>query len=161
MHTRKNLQEKTLDTCHEEFMNDINYNEKIKIPKLLDKKKQLREEYNTNKNLTLDEKMQIKDDINDIKKQIRELNKKRDDYKINDIEINKIENFIQLLSEFNKCSRVGIIVSKNIEQALHPKNSINLSQTKFSKNNEILYSCTRKFNLDKDTFSIIFDKGLT
>ena len=39
MHTRKNLQEKTLDTCHEEFMNDINYNEKIKIPKLLDKKK--------------------------------------------------------------------------------------------------------------------------
>ena len=51
-------------------MNDINYNEKIKIPKLLDKK-QLREEYNTNKNLTLDEKMQIKDDINDIKKQIK------------------------------------------------------------------------------------------
>ena len=64
-------------------MNDINYNEKIKIPKLLDKKKQLRKEYNTNKNLTLDEKMQIKDDINDIKKQIRELNKKRDDYLLN------------------------------------------------------------------------------
>ena len=45
-----------------------------------------------------------------------------------DKEINKIEILIQLLSEFNNSSRVGIIVSKNIEQALHPKNNIKLSQ---------------------------------
>ena len=55
--------------------------------------------------------------------------KKRDDFAINDKEINKIENLIQLLSEFNKSSRVGIIVSKNIEQALHPKNNICLLYT--------------------------------
>ena len=87
--------------------------------------------------------------------------KRRNDFKINDNEIKKIEIFIQLLSEFNKCSKVGILVSKNIEQALHPKNSIKLKKTRFSINNEILYSSTRKFNLDKNTFSIVFDKTLS
>ncbi len=87
--------------------------------------------------------------------------KKRDDFTINDNEIKKIEIFIQLLSEYSKSSKVGIIVSKNLEQALHPKNSIKLKKTKFSANNEILYSSTRKFNLDRETFSIIFDKTLS
>ncbi len=84
--------------------------------------------------------------------------KRREDCKINDSEIKKIEIFIQLLSEYKKSTKVGIIVSKNIEQALHPKNSIKLKKTRFSINNEILYSSTRKYNLDKETFSIIFDK---
>ncbi len=87
--------------------------------------------------------------------------KKREDFAINDKEIIKIEIFIQLLSEFSNTSRVGIIVSKNIEQALHPKNSIKLNKTSFSKKNEILYSSTRKYNLDKETFSIIFDKTIS
>ena len=85
----------------------------------------------------------------------------REDFTINDNEINKIEIFIQFLSEYNKSSKVGIIVSKNIQQALHPKNSIKLKNTKFSIKNEELYSSTRKFNLDKETFSIIFDKKLS
>ena len=84
--------------------------------------------------------------------------KNRVDSNINDNEIIKIESFIQFLSKYDKSTRIGIIVSKNIEQALHPKNSIKLINTKFSINNEILYSSTRKFNLDKETFSIIFDK---
>ena len=87
--------------------------------------------------------------------------KNREDFTINDNEINKIEIFIQFLSEYNKSSKVGIIVSKNIQQALHPKNSIKLKNTKFSVKNEELYSSTRKFNLDKETFSIIFDKKLS
>ncbi len=84
--------------------------------------------------------------------------KNREDFTINDNEINKIEIFIQFLSEYNKSSKVGIIVSKNIQQALHPKNNIKLKNTNFSIKNEELYSSTRKFNLDKETFSIIFDK---
>ena len=87
--------------------------------------------------------------------------KNREDFTINDNEINKIEIFIQFLSEYNKSSKVGIIVSKNIQQALHPKNSIKSKNTKFSLKNEELYSSTRKFNLDKETFSIIFDKKLS
>ena len=87
--------------------------------------------------------------------------KNREDFTINDNEIKKIEIFIQFLSEYNKSSKVGIIVSKNIQQALHPKNSIKLKNTKFSIKNEELYSSTRKFNLDKETFSIIFDKKLS
>ena len=50
---------------------------------------------------------------------------------LNDNEIKKIEIFIKVLSEFDQSSKVGIIVSKNIEQALHPKNNINLIKTRF------------------------------
>ena len=84
--------------------------------------------------------------------------KNRIETNINDIEIKNIELLIEFLFKFQKTTKIGIIVSKNIEQALHPKNSIKLINTKFSINNEFLYSSTRKFNLDKETFSIIFDK---
>ena len=86
---------------------------------------------------------------------------KRDDFAINNNEINKIERFIQLLWNDGNCKKVGIIISKNIEQALHPKNSIKLKNEKFSVSNERLFSSTRKFNLDKETFSIIFDKNFS
>ena len=86
---------------------------------------------------------------------------KRDDFAINNNEINKIEMFIQLLWNNGNCKKVGIIISKNIEQALHPKNSIKLKNEKFSVSNETLFSSTRKFNLDKETFSIIFDKNFS
>ena len=86
---------------------------------------------------------------------------KRADFAINNNEINKIEMFIQLLWNNGNCKKVGIIISKNIEQALHPKNSIKLKNEKFSVSNETLFSSTRKFNLDKETFSIIFDKNFS
>ncbi len=76
---------------------------------------------------------------------------------ITDEEIKNIELFIQFLSNYENSTKIGIIVSRNIEQALHPKNSIKLINTKFTINNEILYSSTRKFNLDKETFSIVFE----
>ena len=76
---------------------------------------------------------------------------------ITDEEIKNIELFIQYLSNYEKSTKIGIIISRNIEQALHPKNSIKLINTKFTINNEILYSSTRKFNLDKETFSIVFE----
>ncbi len=76
---------------------------------------------------------------------------------ITDEEIKNIELFIQFLSNYKNSTKIGIIVSRNIEQALHPKSSIKLINTKFTINNEILYSSTRKFNLDKDTFSIVFE----
>ena len=83
---------------------------------------------------------------------------KRDSILINNEEINKIESFIKTLSELQKCSKVGLIVSKNIEQALHPANSIDIETTKVSFNNELLFESTRKFNLDKVSFSIVFVK---
>jgi len=76
---------------------------------------------------------------------------------ITDEEIKNIELFIQFLSNYENSTNIGIIVSRNIEQALHPKNSIKLIHTKFTINNELLYSSTRKFNLDKETFSIVFE----
>ena len=76
---------------------------------------------------------------------------------IADEEIKKIEFFIQFLSKYENCTKIGIIVSRNIEQAFHPKSSIKLIKTKFTINNEMLFSSTRKFNLDKETFSIVFE----
>jgi len=76
---------------------------------------------------------------------------------ITDEEIKNIELFIQFLSNYENSTKIGIIISRNIEQALHPKSSIKLINTKFTINNEILYSSTRKFNLDKETFSIVFE----
>ena len=64
---------------------------------------------------------------------------------------------IQFLYNYENSTKIGIIVSRNIEQALHPKSSIKLINTKFTINSEILYSSTRKFNLDKETFSIVFE----
>ena len=83
---------------------------------------------------------------------------KRDSILINNKEIKKIEDFINTLSNFQKCSKVGLIVSKNIEQALHPTNNIDIETTNFSKSHDLLCSSTRKFNLDKVPFSIIFTK---
>ena len=57
----------------------------------------------------------------------------------------------------NKIAAGTLGITRNIEQALHPKSSIKLIKTKFTINNEILYSSTRKFNLDKETFSIVFE----
>ncbi len=49
-------------------------------------------------------------------------NRNRTQTNINDIEIKNIELFIHFLSKYEKSSKIGIIISKNIEQALHPKN---------------------------------------
>ena len=83
---------------------------------------------------------------------------KRDSILINNKEIKKIGDFINTLSNLKKSTKVGLIVSKNIEQALHPTNSIEIKTTNLSKSYELLCSSTRKFNLDKVPFSIIFTK---
>ncbi len=75
---------------------------------------------------------------------------------INNEEIKKIEELITTLSLLRDSSKVGLIVSKNIEQAIHPTNSIKIMKEKISNLKEILYAASRKFNLDKVPFSIVF-----
>jgi len=83
---------------------------------------------------------------------------KRTNTSIMNTEIEKIEAFIKVLYDLRNSSKVGLIVSKNIDQAIHPTNNIKIETTKLSKSNEYLYASTRKFNLDKVPFSIIFKK---
>ena len=82
--------------------------------------------------------------------------KKRINTSINNTEIQKIEAFIKALHELKDSTKVGLIVSKDIEQAIHPTNNIKIETTKISKSNEKLYASTRKFNLDKVPFSIVY-----
>ena len=75
---------------------------------------------------------------------------------ISNNEIKKIEEFICTLSKLKKSSKVGLIVAKNIDHALHPTNNIKIENTSLTDQNEKLYAATRKFNLDKVPYSIIF-----
>jgi len=84
--------------------------------------------------------------------------KNRKNIVINNDEIKKIEEFIWTLSKLKKSSKVGLIVAKSIEHALHPTNNIKIVNTSISDQNEKLYASTRKFNLDKVPFIIIFKK---
>ena len=77
---------------------------------------------------------------------------------INNKEIKKIEEFILTLSKIKKSSKVGLIVAKNIDHALHPTNNIKIDNVSIFDQNEKLYASTRKFNLDKVPFIIIFKK---
>tara|TARA_Y100001970_G_scaffold120450_1_gene149311 strand:- start:1846 stop:3570 length:1725 start_codon:yes stop_codon:yes gene_type:complete len=83
---------------------------------------------------------------------------KRNSISINNNEIKKIEEFIKSLSHLPKSKKVGLIVSKNIDQSLHPTNNIDIGNSNFSSCKELLYGSTRKFNLDKVPFSIVFTK---
>tara|TARA_B100000900_G_scaffold405564_1_gene415344 strand:+ start:527 stop:2251 length:1725 start_codon:yes stop_codon:yes gene_type:complete len=85
-------------------------------------------------------------------------NQERTNTSINNNEIQKIEAFMKVLYELKDSSKVGLIVSKNIDQAIHPTNNIKIETMKFGKSNENLYASTRKFNLDKVPFSIIYKK---
>tara|TARA_Y100000589_G_scaffold76601_1_gene70393 strand:- start:1699 stop:3423 length:1725 start_codon:yes stop_codon:yes gene_type:complete len=85
-------------------------------------------------------------------------NQERTNTSINNNEIQKIEAFMRVLYELKDSSKVGLIVSKNIDQAIHPTNNIKIETVKFVKSNENLYASTRKFNLDKVPFSIIYKK---
>ena len=84
-------------------------------------------------------------------------NNNRKDYSINNDEIVKIEEFIKSLSKIDRCKRVGIIISKNIDQALHPNNKLQITSTKITEELIELNEATRKYNLDKVPFSIIFN----
>ena len=82
----------------------------------------------------------------------------RSNTSINNEEIQKIEAFMKVLYDLKHSSKVGLIVSKNIDQAIHPTNNIKIETAKMVKSNENLYASSRKFNLDKVPFSIIYKK---
>ena len=82
--------------------------------------------------------------------------KDRKNIVINNNEIKKIEEFTLTLSKLKKCSSVGLIVAKNIDHALHPTNNIKIENVLITGQNDKLYASTRKFNLDKVPFIIIF-----
>ena len=82
----------------------------------------------------------------------------RKSFSITSNEIEKIDSFIRNLSEIENSKRIGLIVSRNIDQALHPTNNIRIESSNISDEKEILRASIMKYNLDKVPFSIIFEK---
>ena len=67
----------TLDGTHKEIVNEFMRDEYDNIPKLKEEKQELLEELESNKNLTIDEKMEIKDRITEITIIIKTLKEKK------------------------------------------------------------------------------------
>ena len=88
----------------------------------------------------------------------RIIHNNRDMISITNEEIIKIQSFIDKLFELKNSSTVGLIVSSNIDQALHPTNNIKMDLFSYDKNSKILIGSIRKFNIDKVAFSIIYKK---
>jgi len=73
----------TLDGKHNEFITQFDMDEKSKIPKLKKERKSMRlqlEENETTKTLTIEQVMDIKDKINEITQEIKELKSKKTEY---------------------------------------------------------------------------------
>ena len=71
----------TLDTKHKEFLNEFSKNENIILPELKLERFELREKLKRNdEKLTIEQKLDIQDQINDITEKIRESNGKKKEY---------------------------------------------------------------------------------
>ena len=69
-------------------------------------------------------------------------------------EIFKIEQFIKKLYSLKKSTKVGLLVSKNLEQAIHPTNNIKIMKENILNQQNKLGAATKKFNIDKVPFTI-------
>jgi len=72
--------ETTLDNKHKEHMSEFAINEQNLIPKLKDEKEVLKTTLLSNKNLSVDDVMEIKDKINEIKQKIKSLKIRKNKY---------------------------------------------------------------------------------
>jgi len=71
----------TLDTKHKEFLNEFSKNENVILPELKLERFELREKLKRNdEKLTIEQKLDIQDQINDITEKIRESNGKKKEY---------------------------------------------------------------------------------
>ena len=78
---KQSIQDKTLDICHKEHMVIISENKTVKIPELISLKESLKEKYS--KSVSIDEKLQIKDRIQEIREKIKKMKKFEKDYLLN------------------------------------------------------------------------------
>jgi len=69
----------TLDTKHKEFLNEFNKDEQDRIPDLKLEKQELKQQLK-NKNLTIEQQLDIQDKINDINESIKEIKSKKKEY---------------------------------------------------------------------------------
>ena len=66
----------TLDNKHKEFINEFNKDEKDKIPQLQQQKKNLKESLKKSE-ITIENQLEIKDELKEINEKIKELKNKK------------------------------------------------------------------------------------
>jgi ribosomal protein L37AE/L43A len=71
----------TLDSKHKEFLNEFEIYDNVELPKLLNNKKEIINKLNNN--LKIEEKLELQDNLKDIKKQIKYLKLKKKNYYLN------------------------------------------------------------------------------
>ena len=70
----------SLDTKHNEFINEFNLDDNEKLPKLIKELAYFKKKIREDTNLNIENKLDIQDDINKLKKQINQLEKRRLEY---------------------------------------------------------------------------------
>ena len=123
--------EKTVDNYHNEFMNNLKYNKEVKIPELTKFKNELKEKFKIVK--TIDEKLQIKDKIDEIRKTIIEMKKQEKDYLLNNSKF--VYQYFEEKKEISEGNSNVTVVNKffnnNLNNKKHNEKEKNISKQYF------------------------------
>ena len=102
------LQDKTVDSYHKEYMDILNQNNNKKIPELMKLKDNLKEQYE--KSSSLDEKLQIKDKIAETKEKIKKMKKFEKDYLLNNSKF--VYNYFEEKKEISQGNNNVTVIDK-------------------------------------------------
>jgi hypothetical protein len=139
----------TLDTKHKEFLNEFSKNENYLLPELKLERQELKEKIK-NTTLTIEQKLDIQDQINEISEKIKEINLKKKDYFLDN------SHFIFDYFENKKNISTGSTSQQNITSKVKALNNffkIKENDTEINKTQNINSNIVQKYlcNID-DTF---------
>ena len=148
----------TLDNKHNELLNDFENNKTVKIPELKEKKKILKERLKS-ENITVEDKLEIQDEIENIKKTIVRLKQKEKEYFLNNSKfifeyfenknnISKGENETKVLDDFFKIKKQEKSTEEdkndtNIQKYLSNIDETFIDTTQYIQNDNICKHCKK------------------
>ncbi len=102
------IQDKTVDSYHKEYMDILNQNNNKKIPELMKLKDSLKLQYENSS--SLDEKLQIKDKIAETKEKIKKMKKFEKDYLLNNSKF--VYNYFEEKKEISQGNNNVTVIDK-------------------------------------------------
>lgn len=149
LHISKNYTN-TLDGKHTEFINEFTKNETHTIPSLNEEKDRLKTKLYSNRNLTIEQLMEIKDRIKEIKESIRGLKEKKHNYLLDNS--NLIFEYFENKKNIDNIEETNKNISTSKSQAIF--NMFKVQPTQSEPTNEELLNKTNK-NIVQKYFSNI------
>jgi len=121
----------TLDSKHKEIVEDINCMKDTELPKLIDKKKELTNRLKE-ENITIDEELDIKDQISQMKQKIKNIKKKEKEYYLTNS--THIFDYFEQKKKITECDNKRTLLDNFFK--IQPKEENNsVEETSTNKNN--------------------------